>query len=139
MEENTIRQLLGLGRTSSDTAFIRKHSIVRSAWTELDPLCLALAYAHHFGLTNVTLCCKYGLRPNTLSEIDHGHTLQRNRSLYMNCMMRALNDLRLQAIVKGDELLCNSIVQVLSELALVMVGLATDSELVEQEIHFPYR
>ena len=131
MEEKTYRQLLGLGRTSSDTAFIQKHAIVRSAWTDQDPLCLALLYAHHFGFSNTDLNNRYGIRRSTLVDIGKGYTIQRNRSIYMAALLRSLNDLRLRAIVMGNQEEKDKLLAALADLSLVQAGLATDAELVD--------
>lgn len=128
-------QVLGLPRTQSDSAFIfsnKQFFPYGKVGTGQDAVVLALAYLHHFGVTQSQLEDKYHLRKGTLQRVKRGEHLTNRHDDWLHTLARALNDLRLAAMRKGEAQLVADLRFALSEILLAECGVCADWELVDE-------
>lgn len=100
----------------------------KSQHTDQDALCLALRYAHQFGLTNTFLSREYDLSRRTLCDISAGKCIKKNYKWYYDSLILALNDSRLCAKYMHKERLEQEIKLAIFNIGLVHVNIAPDDE-----------
>ena len=83
-----------------------------------DILLVAYGYVRSHGVQNLTLCSRYGLRPNTLTDISKGICLARGREKYLQAFVRELVRQSRSASLKGD---ADTVTQITQQLADLMV------------------
>lgn len=130
MAKKSTSEMLGLGNEGTDTEKIREKKLISPQQTSQTALGLCWDYARHFGFTKADIASKYGLRSQSLKELERGGKLVRSGDRYVDVMIRALNTRRLYAMCCGNLLLAEEIRFALAEIALVRAGLATDHEMV---------
>ena len=111
-----------------------KHSIKHlvSQGTQYDALCAAIRIAYSHGVKD-SMLTKFGVNRPTLNKLNNNVPISRNRNLYFEAVTIVLNNLRLEAKSKGDEVRENDLRNALADIALVRSGIAPDWEMEERD------
>ena len=112
-----------------------KHFITHlvSQGTQYDALCAAISIAYKHGVRDAMLTSGFEVNRATLNKLRNNGSVCRNRRVYFEAITITLNNLRLDAICKGNEDRSNVLTKALADIALLRCGIAPDWEMMERD------
>ena len=112
-----------------------KHSIKHlvSQGTRYDALCVAIRIAYSHGVKDAMLTSKFEVNRPTLNKLKKNVPIGRNKDVYFEAITTLLNNLRLKAKSKGEEVRENDLRNALADIALLRCGIAPDWEIEERD------
>ena len=112
-----------------------KHFITHlvSQGTRYDALCTAILIAYKHGVKDAMLTSGFDVNRATLNKLKKGEPISRNKEVYFEAITIVLNNLRLDAICKGNEDRVDALTKALADIALLRCGIAPDWEIEERD------
>ncbi len=112
-----------------------KHFITHlvSQGTRYDALCAAILIAYKHGVKDAMLTSGFDVNRATLNKLKKGEPISRGTDKYFEAIITSLNNLRLDAICKGNEDRADVLTKALADIALLRCGIAPDWEIEERD------
>ena len=104
-----------------------------SQGTRYDALCAAISIAYRHGVKDAMLTSDFEVNRATLNKLKNNRSVCRNRTVYFEAITITLNNLRLDAICKGNEDRADALTKALADIALLRCGIAPDWEIEERQ------
>ena len=104
-----------------------------SQGTHYDALCAAISIAYKHGVKDAMLTSGFDVNRVTLNKLKKGEPISRNKEVYFEAITIVLNNLRLDAICKGNEDRVDALTKALADIALLRCGIAPDWEIEEKK------